>query len=266
MDYTGHVEPDGDWQDRVDGPVRVRKLSVEEMDNNVYVVSCTATGEALLVDAAARPERLREALADVSPVAVVQTHGHWDHVRAWEALADDPGLPVWGHPGDAELFPAPLDREIVGGEVLQVGDLEVHVIHTPGHTPGSLHYLVQGDGASTPVHRRQPVPRGPGQHLGRPREVRRADGGAGGQGLRGAARRDLGLPRPRRRHHARRGTPVAASMARTRLVTRPQRVIERRRSGAASANTATVMSASTPSSGRTSSTLPPRRTTSAKAS
>jgi glyoxylase-like metal-dependent hydrolase (beta-lactamase superfamily II) len=145
MPYTGHVEPDGDWQDRVDGPVRIRKLSVEEMDNNVYVVSCTRTGEALLVDAAARPERLREAVADVTPLAVVQTHGHWDHVRAWEALADDPGLPVWGHPGDAELFPAPLDQELSDGDVLEVGDLRVTVLHTPGHTDGSLHYLVHGD-------------------------------------------------------------------------------------------------------------------------
>ena len=145
MTYTGHVEPDGAWQDRVDGPVRIRKLAVEEMNNNVYVVSCTATGQALLVDAAARPDRLREALADVSPVAVVQTHGHWDHVRAWEALAEDPGLPVWGHPGDAELFPADLDRELSDGDTLEVGELEVHVIHTPGHTDGSLHYLVHGD-------------------------------------------------------------------------------------------------------------------------
>ena len=144
MSYTGHVEPDGDWQDRVDGPVRIRKLSVEEMDNNVYVVSCTATGEALLVDAAARPERLREAVADVEPLAVVQTHGHWDHVRAWEELARDPGLPVWGHAGDRELFPAEPDRALVDGDVLQVGELEVQVIHTPGHTDGSLQYLVQG--------------------------------------------------------------------------------------------------------------------------
>ena len=73
MGYTGHVEPDGDWQDRVDGPVRVRKLSVEQMDNNVYVVSCTHTGEALLVDAAARPARLREAVADGVTVVLV-TH------------------------------------------------------------------------------------------------------------------------------------------------------------------------------------------------
>ena len=266
VDYTGHVEPDGEWQDRVDGPVRVRKLSVEEMDNNVYVVSCTATGEALLVDAAARPERLREALADVSPVAVVQTHGHWDHVRAWEALAEDPGLPVWGHPGDAELFPAPLDRELVGGEVLQVGELEVRVIHTPGHTPGSLHYLVAGRRASAPVHRRQPLPGRPGQHLGRPREVRRAH--ARGWRARcsgrcptrrGSTPATATTPRSARNgHRCRTGGNAAGD--------RPQRVIERRRSGAASANTATVMSASTPSSGRTSSTVPPRRTTSAKAS
>jgi glyoxylase-like metal-dependent hydrolase (beta-lactamase superfamily II) len=145
MSYTGHVETDGAWQDRVDGPVRIRKLAVEEMDNNVYVLSCTRTGRALLVDAAARPERLREALEDVEPVAVVQTHGHWDHIRAWEDLRADPGLHVWGHPGDADLFPRPLDRELSHGETLAVGELEVEVLHLPGHTDGSLLYLVHGD-------------------------------------------------------------------------------------------------------------------------
>lgn len=143
--YTGHVEPDGDWQDRRDGPVSIRKLSVEDFDNNVYVIACTRTREALLVDVAARPERLREALADVHARAAVQTHGHWDHVRAWEALREDPGLEVWGHPGDAELFPAPLDRELADGDVLRIGDVEVEVLHVPGHTDGSLLYLVQGD-------------------------------------------------------------------------------------------------------------------------
>jgi glyoxylase-like metal-dependent hydrolase (beta-lactamase superfamily II) len=142
--YTGRVEPDGEWQDRVDGPVRIRKLAVEEMDNNVYVVSCTTTGRALLVDAAARPERLREALHDVDPIAVVQTHGHWDHVRAWQDLADDPGLPVWGHADDGELFPVDVDRELHDDEVLEVGELRVRVLHLPGHTPGSLLFRVEG--------------------------------------------------------------------------------------------------------------------------
>lgn len=144
MSTTGHVEPDGDAIEHVDGPLRVRKLSVEEMDNNVYVLSCVRTGEALLLDVAARPERLREATADVQLVAAAQTHGHWDHVRAWEALADEDGWEVWGHRGDAELFPRPCDRWLEDGEVLHVGDLRIEVLHVPGHTPGSLLYLVQG--------------------------------------------------------------------------------------------------------------------------
>lgn len=147
-DYTGHVDPDGDWQDRRDGGLFVRKLSVEDMDNNVYVLACTRTRQALLVDAAARPERLREALDGFEPVAVIQSHGHWDHVRAWEALRADPGLPVWGHPGDRSLFPVDPDRDLLGGEVIEVGDLAVEVLHVPGHTDGSLLYLV--DAAQRP--------------------------------------------------------------------------------------------------------------------
>lgn len=143
--YTGDVEPDGDWQERRDGPLRVRKLSVEEMDNNIYVIACDRTSQALLVDVAARPERIAEALADVEPVAAVQTHGHWDHVRAWDGVRDDLDIPVWGHPGDDGLFPRPVDRELRDGDVLTVGDLEVEVIHLPGHTEGSLLYLVRGD-------------------------------------------------------------------------------------------------------------------------
>lgn len=166
MPYTGHVEPDGEWQDRTDGPVRIRKLSVEDFDNNVYVLSCTRTGEALLVDAAARPDRLREAIADVDPLAVVQTHGHWDHVRAWEALREDPGLPVWGHPGDQDLFPQPLDRTLEHDEVLAVGDLEVRVLHTPGHTPGSLQYLVIGEERPHLVSGDSLFPGGPGNTFG----------------------------------------------------------------------------------------------------
>ncbi|MFA9428841.1 MBL fold metallo-hydrolase [Egicoccus sp. AB-alg2] len=143
-EYTGHVEPDGDWQDRTDGHLFVRKLSVEEFDNNCYVVACTRTREALLVDVAARPQRLLEALEGFSPVAAVQTHGHWDHVRAWEGVRDA-GIEVWGHPGDAPLFPHDVDRELSDGERLAVGDVEVEVLHLPGHTEGSLLYLAHGE-------------------------------------------------------------------------------------------------------------------------
>jgi glyoxylase-like metal-dependent hydrolase (beta-lactamase superfamily II) len=170
--YTGHVEPDGPWQDREDGPLRIRKLSVEAMDNNAYVLRCRRTGAALLVDAAARPDRLRAALGDADPVAAVQTHGHWDHVRAWQELARDPGLPVWGHAGDAELFPAPLDRELTHGEVLSVGDLAVEVLHVPGHTDGSLLFLVQGETRPHLFTGDTLFPGGPGNTWGEPERFR----------------------------------------------------------------------------------------------
>ncbi len=142
--YDGHVEPDGPWADRTDGPVHVRKLSVGEMDNNVYVISCARTGRGVLVDAAANAPRLREAMAGTDVVAVLQTHGHWDHVRAWDDLRSEPGLPIWGHAADTELFPAPPDRALEHGEVLEIGDLAVEVLHTPGHTDGALQFLVRG--------------------------------------------------------------------------------------------------------------------------
>lgn len=149
---SGHVEPDGEWIERSDGPLRVRKLSVEEMDNNVYVLSCTTTGAALLLDVAARPERLLEATDDVDLVAAAQTHGHWDHVRAWEPLVDHHSWEVWGHRGDVrdDLYPREPDRLLDDGEVLEVGDLRIEVLHVPGHTPGSLLYLVDGHGTTHP--------------------------------------------------------------------------------------------------------------------
>jgi glyoxylase-like metal-dependent hydrolase (beta-lactamase superfamily II) len=141
--YTGHVDPDGPWIERMDGQARIRKLSVGPMDNNAYVVSCLRTGSALLVDVPTRPARLREALTDVDPVAAVLTHGHADHVGAWEALADD-GLEIWAHPGDVDLLPRAPDRLLADGEVLEIGDLRIEVLHVPGHTDGSLLYLLEG--------------------------------------------------------------------------------------------------------------------------
>jgi glyoxylase-like metal-dependent hydrolase (beta-lactamase superfamily II) len=144
-DYTGHVETDGDWQDRRDGATLIRKLSVEDFDNNVYVIADTDSGEALLIDVAARPERLAQAVEGFDVVAAVQTHGHWDHIRAWDGVRDEQDIEVWGHAGDDPLFPRPVDRELVDGDTIAIGSVEVEVIHLPGHTEGSLLYLVRGD-------------------------------------------------------------------------------------------------------------------------
>lgn len=142
--YSGHVEPQGPWQDRTDGAATIRKLSVGPMDNNAYVVACSATRRALLVDAPAQPDRLLEAVDGFDVAAVVLTHGHADHLGAWDALRDDAGIEIWGHPADDALHPRPLDRHLSHGDLLTVGQVTIEVIHIAAHTEGSLLYLTEG--------------------------------------------------------------------------------------------------------------------------
>jgi len=143
-DVRIHVEPGGPVREVHDGPLTVRRRSVSAMDNAVHVLVCERTRTGLVIDAADEAPAIRSMLGGVTPLAVVQTHGHWDHVRAWADLAADPGLEVWGHRGDLDLYPADPDRLLEDGDRLRVGDLEVEVIHVPGHTDGSLVLAVAG--------------------------------------------------------------------------------------------------------------------------
>ena len=143
-DVPLHTEADGRAIEVVDGPLRVRKRTVSEMDNAVYVIACARTASALVVDAADDAPAIRRLAAGTFPLAVVQTHGHWDHVRAWAELVADPGLEVWGHEGDLSLYPETPDRLLTDGQRLAVGELDVEVLHVPGHTDGSLLLLVEG--------------------------------------------------------------------------------------------------------------------------
>lgn len=121
------------------GPVQVAKLAVGPYDNNVYVLS--ADGEAILIDGAAEPDRILAEVEGLVVRAIVQTHNHHDHVQALPRLANALGAPVLGHPDD----PLPVtSRPLAGGAVLSLGPVEVSVLHTPGHTPGSLCFLLPG--------------------------------------------------------------------------------------------------------------------------
>ncbi len=121
----------------------VRKLCVGRYENNVYVVACTATRKAVIIDAAAEPERIAAASSDVEPVAILTTHGHFDHMGAARATAERFGIPFRLHPADADRSGVEPDEPIEEG-ALTVGDLTIEVVHTPGHTPGSVTFLTPG--------------------------------------------------------------------------------------------------------------------------
>ena len=127
-----------------DSDLEVHKVVVGPYDNNVFVVRCRATGEAVLLDAANEHERLLELCTALGVRRVVETHGHWDHIQAVPALRDA-GLEVAVARADApRLADVGYDLFIDDAEVIEFGRVRLHAIHNPGHTPGSVSFLVDG--------------------------------------------------------------------------------------------------------------------------
>ena len=130
------------WEDAA---CEVHRIVVGPMDNNVYVVRCRRTGEALLVDAANEHEKLLEVCQLLGVGSVVETHGHWDHIQAVPAVRDA-GISVGVTAQDAAMLPS-YDLVLEDDTVVQAGRLRVRTLATPGHTPGSMCFAVEG----TPV-------------------------------------------------------------------------------------------------------------------
>lgn len=125
-----------------DEQTEIHRVVVGPMDNNVYVVRCRETGDAVLVDAANEHERLLELCRDLGVRSVIETHGHWDHIQAVPALRDA-GYEVAITREDASMLPS-YDLLLEDDTIVEVGRLRLRTIHTPGHTPGSMCFLIEG--------------------------------------------------------------------------------------------------------------------------
>src|SRR5207302_1417698 len=111
----------------------------ETFDNNVYVVRAVGSDDALIVDGAADAERILKEVAGLNVVGIVETHGHADHVQALPDLVSALGVTVYAHGGDASKMPVST-QPLRDAQTMVVGDIELSVFHTPGHTPGSLSF------------------------------------------------------------------------------------------------------------------------------
>jgi glyoxylase-like metal-dependent hydrolase (beta-lactamase superfamily II) len=122
--------------------VEVHKLVVGPVDNNVFVVRCTATGDAVLLDAANEHEQLLELCKRLGVRRVLETHGHWDHIQAVPAMREA-GYEVAVTKLDApKLEEVGYDVFLDDTEVIEVGKLRLHAIHNPGHTSGSISFAL----------------------------------------------------------------------------------------------------------------------------
>jgi glyoxylase-like metal-dependent hydrolase (beta-lactamase superfamily II) len=125
-----------------DSQAEIHKLVVGPMDNNVFVLRCKETGEAVLLDAANEHEKLLDLCRRLNVRQVLETHGHWDHIQAVPAVRDA-GYNVGITAADAEMLPS-YDFVLDDEGVIQVGRLRLHTIATPGHTPGSMSFRLEG--------------------------------------------------------------------------------------------------------------------------
>lgn len=125
-----------------DHQAEIHRVVVGPVDNNVYVLRCTETGEAVLLDAANEHEQLLELCQQLGVRKVLETHGHWDHIQAVPAVRDA-GYEVGVTAADAEMLPS-YDFVLEHETVIKVGRLRLKTIATPGHTPGSMCFLLEG--------------------------------------------------------------------------------------------------------------------------
>ena len=140
----------------------VQTLVVGPLQTNCSIVADQAAGQAVVVDPGDEAERIARALARTGAAAIVllHTHAHFDHISGTAELAALTGAPIRLHAADLPLYdrleeqasffgipagpPLPPDAPISGGELIRFGNFSLRAIHTPGHTPGSMCFLLEG--------------------------------------------------------------------------------------------------------------------------
>src|SRR5882672_2403438 len=127
-----------------DSRLVIHRVIVGPYANNVFVLRCRETGDAVLIDAANEHEQLLQLCKRLGVRRVLETHGHWDHIQAVPAMREA-GYEVAIASADAPMLKkVGYDVFLDDAEVIEVGKLRLHAIHNPGHTPGSISFKIEG--------------------------------------------------------------------------------------------------------------------------
>ena len=129
------------------GTILTKAALVGEYDNNAFVVACAQTGQGVIIDAAAEPDRVLELAEGVEVGALLTTHGHFDHLRAVAPVVEALDIPFLLHLADFEMAArtTPVTpTALADGQVIPLGETSLLTMHTPGHTPGSVCFLSPG--------------------------------------------------------------------------------------------------------------------------
>ena len=133
-----------------DDDVQIEKLELGSFGTNAYIVICRKTRDSAVVDAPAEADTIMARLQGTNPRYILLTHNHMDHTGALAELRSRLQVPLAAHSADSGNLPLMQERLLNDGDMISLGNLKLEVLHTPGHTPGSLcfragKYLLSGD-------------------------------------------------------------------------------------------------------------------------
>lgn len=146
----------------MDNRVIINRLVVGSLSANCWIVGSRPEGEGMVIDPGGNAEVIRKAIVDsgLDIKIIVLTHGHSDHIAALYEIQEITGAEVAIHIADADFLagrgsfssqfgisyktPPEPDRLLREGDIIDVGSLRFSVVHTPGHTPGSICLLTEG--------------------------------------------------------------------------------------------------------------------------
>jgi glyoxylase-like metal-dependent hydrolase (beta-lactamase superfamily II) len=139
--------------------MKIIQLEVGSLGTNCYIAYCENTKKAVIIDPGGDAAKILAAVSREGLLveAIINTHGHADHVLANVKVQEATGAPLWIHSADADMLGSgsrnlsaflggatscgKADRLLADGEVLPIGDFTLTVLHTPGHTPGGISLL-----------------------------------------------------------------------------------------------------------------------------
>ena len=142
--------------------MKYKFIIVGGLETNCYLVYCEDTKACVIVDPGAESDKIFPVIAEeeLRPIAVINTHGHVDHIGANRDMKDKFDIPLWIHAGDKEMLvrtqslelslflgakdSPPPDRYLVDGDEIKIGNGRLRVLHTPGHSPGGMCLYTDG--------------------------------------------------------------------------------------------------------------------------
>lgn len=127
--------------------------------NNAFLITCTRTNNAVIIDTPAEPVELVEAALKTGVKAILITHGHRDHVEGYEFVADSirppHGIGIGATDRSSLPSSAPTTVDVATDQIFSTGDISLRSLATPGHTPGSTCYVLEtpeSNAAGEPAH------------------------------------------------------------------------------------------------------------------